>query len=111
WREILGVRVEGVEDNFFELGGHSLMAMQVISRVARAFGVELPVSVIFERPTIAGLAESIEQKLNQPVTKVTTIRPRTSRQQAEQLLAQLENLSEAEVDALLVGLGSRVSNV
>ncbi len=60
WASVLGVAQVGVEDNFFELGGHSLLTTQVISRIRQALVVEIPVRTLFERPTIAALAESIE---------------------------------------------------
>jgi amino acid adenylation domain-containing protein len=63
WSEVLAVQQIGVHDNFFNLGGHSLLATQVISRVRDAFNVELPLSCLFTSPTVAGLAESIQTKL------------------------------------------------
>ncbi len=61
WSEVLGVERIGVHDDFFELGGHSLLATQVMSRVRHAFQVEVPLRSLFESPTVAGLAERIEQ--------------------------------------------------
>jgi amino acid adenylation domain-containing protein len=60
WSEVLGVELVGIHDNFFELGGHSLVATRVLSRVNEAFGVELPLRYMFDRPTVAGLAEALE---------------------------------------------------
>jgi acyl carrier protein len=61
WSQVLGVPRVGVHDNFFELGGHSLLATQLASRVREAFGVDIPLSKLFERPTVAQLAELIQQ--------------------------------------------------
>lgn len=61
WVELLGIDQVGIYDNFFDLGGHSLLATQLISRLQAAFPeVNLSLRDFFERPTVAGLAESIE---------------------------------------------------
>ncbi|HYN21687.1 MAG TPA: amino acid adenylation domain-containing protein, partial [Thermoanaerobaculia bacterium] len=65
WSEVLGVDRIGRDAIFFDLGGHSLLATQVISRVRSAFRVELPLQVLFERPTVAGLAEAVEEALRE----------------------------------------------
>jgi amino acid adenylation domain-containing protein len=59
WAEVLGRAPEtiGVYDNFFELGGHSLLATQVISKIRGQMEIELPLEALFERPTVAEIAE------------------------------------------------------
>ena len=60
WQKILGLERIGIHDNFFEMGGHSLLATQLMSRVRDAFQIEVPLRSLFETPTIAGLAQTIE---------------------------------------------------
>src|SRR5207237_10939432 len=61
WRELLVVDDVGINDDFFDLGGQSLVAIKALSRIRDTFEVDLPLRNLFERPTIAGLAEVIEQ--------------------------------------------------
>ena len=62
WAALLGFDMIGIHDNFFELGGHSLLVTQAIARLRDRFQIELGVTAFFERPTIALLAEYIDEK-------------------------------------------------
>jgi hypothetical protein len=57
----LNLERAGVYDNFFDLGGHSLLATQFVSRVRDAFGVEVTLRALFEKPSVAEMALEIER--------------------------------------------------
>lgn len=63
--ELLNVEKVGIHDNFFELGGHSLLATQFMSRLRESFGVELPLKVLFEKPTAAELVNELSGSAEQ----------------------------------------------
>ncbi|HVB38689.1 MAG TPA: phosphopantetheine-binding protein, partial [Vicinamibacterales bacterium] len=59
WRDLLGLTEVGIHDSFFELGGDSLIGVQVLSRIKKAFNVQLPSSVLYEGPTVESLARLV----------------------------------------------------
>ncbi len=57
--EVLGVADPSTDASFFHLGGHSLLATQLIARIRGTFGIELPLRVLFEAPTVVELAQHL----------------------------------------------------
>ncbi len=63
WRELLGLKSIHLSDNFFEIGGHSLIAIRFIIKLENELGIKLPMSSLFEYPTIQKLAELIKSNV------------------------------------------------
>ncbi len=75
----------GIHDNFFDLGGASLMMPQVIIHVHKQTGRELSLVDMFQYPTIASLAEHIQQE-EQPAEAFQTMYERARKQKEAQRL-------------------------
>ena len=91
WQELLGIEQVGINDNFFDLGGHSLLGTLIVSRVRESLSLELSLQTLFENPTIAGLTPALLNGGD----------GRGDADGIEPLLAEMENLSEEEVERLL----------
>jgi amino acid adenylation domain-containing protein len=63
WSEVLGFPKVGIHYAFLDLGGNSLSAIRLIARINEAFNLDLPLNSIFDRPTIASLANYIEETI------------------------------------------------
>jgi acyl carrier protein len=59
WQEVLGLDEVGVHDDFLDLGGQSLQAMQIASRIAQRFAVELSTQALLECATVAEVALAV----------------------------------------------------
>ncbi|WP_235006684.1 non-ribosomal peptide synthetase [Calothrix rhizosoleniae] len=87
--DVLGVENVGIYDNFFELGGHSLLATQLISRLRKAFEVEIQVHTIFESSTVVQLEEALTQlRTTNRGLSLPAIQPRTHSEQLPLSFAQ-----------------------
>jgi len=60
WSDVFKISQLSIHDNFFELGGHSLLATRIISRVRETFQTDIPISVLFDKPTVVTLAAHID---------------------------------------------------
>ncbi|MEI4453451.1 amino acid adenylation domain-containing protein [Bacillus velezensis] len=96
WEEVLKNGPVGIRDHFFERGGHSLKATALVSRIAKEFGVQVPLQDIFARPTVEELASVIQDleespyESIQPAQKQDTY-PVSSAQKRMYVLQQLED--------------------
>ncbi|HEY6769290.1 MAG TPA: amino acid adenylation domain-containing protein [Candidatus Sulfotelmatobacter sp.] len=62
WEEILARKPVGIRDNFFDLGGHSLLAVRLMRRIEQNFKRKLPLTTLFEAPTIEQFAALLQQE-------------------------------------------------
>lgn len=92
WSDLLKHPVVASSDNFFDLGGHSLLAVLLIARVREAFGVELTIDDVYSATlTLGELARKVE------TYQLSRLNP----EEYQALLAEIEGLSDEEVQALL----------
>ncbi len=61
--EVLGADRVGIRDSFFDLGGHSLKAVRLFARVKKQYGVEFPLAVLFQAPTVAQIADMLRSEM------------------------------------------------
>jgi amino acid adenylation domain-containing protein len=62
WEDLLNVSHIGRSQTFLDLGGHSLLAIRLVSKIKEQLGQDLPLSAVFDNPTIEQLAGILRQK-------------------------------------------------
>jgi acyl carrier protein len=91
WQDLFAIEPIGIDDNFFELGGHSLLATQMNARIASRLGVELSLTSVLATPSVAELAIVVDDAKLEAVDE----------QAMAAMLAELDGLSDAEINTLL----------
>lgn len=71
WSEVLRVTDLGPDDDFFARGGHSIQAIQTAAALQERFGVDLPMSLVFEAPTVRLFTAEVRQALAAKVAKLS----------------------------------------
>ena len=59
WEDVLGTHPIGIRTRFFKLGGYSLMIVRLFARINKILGTSLPITTIFNAPTVEQLADII----------------------------------------------------
>jgi len=81
WKDVLNVKPIGVQDNFFDLGGHSFLAVSLMSRIEREFGVKLPLAVLFQGATVESLGVMVRQQVGSTsASSLVRIQPNGAKQ-------------------------------
>jgi surfactin family lipopeptide synthetase A len=78
WKRLLRVSQVSRFDSFFDLGGHSLLAVQMLAQAERLLGSAPPLRTIFERPTLAEVADAIRDKRTRSAVPSTRLRYKPS---------------------------------
>jgi amino acid adenylation domain-containing protein len=62
WKETLQIEEVGIHDNFFDLGGNSMKLIQLGQKLKNAFGIDIPVALMFRNLTINFLSKHLAPK-------------------------------------------------
>jgi acyl transferase domain-containing protein/acyl carrier protein len=90
WQELIGIDQVGIHDSFFDLGGNSLIALKLIAHLNQELHIDLPVTRIFEGPTVHALASIINQEAHQPTYEQSRNRGELRRQKRLHLQQDLK---------------------
>ena len=134
WKQLLGVKDIGIHDDFFELGGQSLVAVRLFNRIRKHYKVDLPLSTLFEAPTIAQCAAVVAEEAgidltatdaeSEPTTgaettgvkrdasdSVAVARPQSERSSRWRSLVVMQGKGALPPFACVAGMGGTLNNL
>ncbi len=107
WKRILHLRVVGTEDNFFDMGGDSLTIASVQTQIEIGLGINVPITVLFQYPTISRLSQYLSQQTSCKIS--STIQDQSRRKLHFKGLKQNRTMSENNLENMIaiVGMSGR----
>ncbi|MTH63233.1 type I polyketide synthase [Paracoccus shanxieyensis] len=111
WSELLGIAQVGAADSFFDLGGHSLIAVRMFGQVRKKFDVDLPISTLFEAPTIAALAALIEERTGPREVHVENIRSLPAERVRHRFLVDMGGRGDGTPFFIVAGMFGNIMNL
>lgn len=106
WEDFFGIKAIGVHDDFLDLGGDSLKAIILITKIDKEVGVRIPIARFFETPTIAGVADYIQNK----TADTSDIADQASEEIGEVQRFRLARIDEKTL-SWLIGDDSNISDI
>jgi acetoacetyl-CoA synthetase len=79
FQRVLGREPVGLDDDFLDLGGDSILAIELMAEVEQVFGQELPMTTIYDAPTIRELAVVIAEQTRPVSTSLVLLKPGNAR--------------------------------
>lgn len=95
WKEVLQLKSIGINQNFFDVGGNSLNLIRVNSKINEMLEIDLPLSTMFQYPTIYSLANHLTDTNNKPTSEEA------------QKKMETEKNSEEEMEIAIIGMAGR----
>ena len=96
WCGILGLEQVGTANNFFDLGGTSILGLQLISRIQKYFNSQIKAVLLYQYPTISGLARYLDQELRQDRQQSqTSVQPQDTEDTSSQSVSDEHSTSIA----------------
>jgi len=74
WQRVFERDQIGLEENFFDLGGDSMIAIQVLLALEKTLNVDLPITILYQSPTIAMLSDAIERSVRPKPSLLVTLK-------------------------------------